>query len=228
MRRKRLARVFGGRQAARGLTFGDIDAAIWPRLKAAKAKGVVPNLWEFRISAHDAQALGLGKACDLCLESLTDALEREGLDAREATVICGRGRGLEAGTVKVEAKRADEHAMAMRLAAARAAQDEVRGRGTSTRLVCSWNATPMEVNGGVTIGRNPLCDIVVDWPGISRRHGQISTDGADGLLYIDRSKNGSTVDGELVHGACVTIHEGSKIGLAPGLFIDVVGMAEAS
>ena len=66
----------------------------------------------------------------------------------------------------------------------------------------------------VVIGRDPACDVVVDDPGVSRRHASIMRTGAD-LMIVDHN----SANGTLVHGRRVGRHR-----LAPG---DVVRLGDS-
>lgn len=202
-----------------GLTKGDVEAAIWPRLKGAKAVGLLPNCWDFRLASSDVSRIGVDSARELCAAAVSDVMAREGLDSGDVTIICGVSGALEAGRIKASCERVDGRKLAVRVATARAAGMEVVGHQDPLVVTSVWDGVTLPVCEGLTIGRDPGCDIVVDALGVSRRHGQIINDGVGRLCYIDRSTNGSTVDGVCVRGASVGLRNGSRIGIAPGAFL---------
>ena len=207
-------------RAEKALTRGDVDAAVWPRVKAAKAMGDAPNLWEFFVSSRDSQTLGQTEICDICRDSVAETMRSEGLDSGDVTVICGSCSEIGVGRVSVTCESVDERTKTLRIAEARAAREEVRGTAAPLVVIRSWDAGRVKICQGVSVGRDPACDIVVASPAVSRRHAHIVVDG-DAVLYVDRSTNGSTVDGVPVLGASVPLRAGSVIGLAPGLFVEV-------
>lgn len=50
---------------------------------------------------------------------------------------------------------------------------------------------------GLTIGRDPACDIVLDSPEVSRRHAEVTSAGG-GFTIVDESTNGVFVNGERI------------------------------
>lgn len=50
---------------------------------------------------------------------------------------------------------------------------------------------------GLTIGRDPSCDVVLESPDVSRRHAAVTADGA-GFTITDESTNGVFVNGERI------------------------------
>src|SRR5688572_3501144 len=56
---------------------------------------------------------------------------------------------------------------------------------------------PLPTRGRVTIGRDPGCDVVIDHPSISRRHGVLEV--GERLTYQDLGgKNGSSIAGRAI------------------------------
>ena len=62
-----------------------------------------------------------------------------------------------------------------------------------TRLRISSGSAHRDVDGSgeLVIGRDPRCDVVVDHPAVSRRHGTVRPDGRGGWVYVDQSENGT-------------------------------------
>ncbi len=69
----------------------------------------------------------------------------------------------------------------------------------------------------ITIGRDPRCDIPIDnrYQSISHRHAVIYNNYNGELIYKDTSRNGTVINGQLVHNTEVRIKPGMTI-LLPG------------
>jgi hypothetical protein len=68
------------------------------------------------------------------------------------------------------------------------------------------------LNGRLSIGRLPICDVVIDHPTVSRTHATIETRDGEFLLIDSSSRNGVIVAGERIdqrhqlnHGDCIEI-----------------------
>jgi pSer/pThr/pTyr-binding forkhead associated (FHA) protein len=73
---------------------------------------------------------------------------------------------------------------------------------------------------GLVIGRGPECDIVVDDPGVSRRHALVKP-GRGGFTVSDESANGTFVNGKRMTGAHALAH-GDVLGIGSEEFrVDV-------
>jgi len=73
---------------------------------------------------------------------------------------------------------------------------------TGGRLVSLVDGREYAVpEGGLVVGRDPTCDVVVPTGEVSRRHAVI-TAGADGYLVTDTSANGLSVNGQRVASSC--------------------------
>ena len=73
---------------------------------------------------------------------------------------------------------------------------------TGGRLVSLVDGREYAVpEGGLVVGRDPTCDVVVPTGEVSRRHAVISA-GADGYLVTDTSANGLLVNGQRVASSC--------------------------
>ena len=73
---------------------------------------------------------------------------------------------------------------------------------TGGRLVSLVDGREYAVpEGGLVVGRDPTCDVVVPTGEVSRRHAVISA-GADGYLVTDTSANGLSVNGQRVASSC--------------------------
>lgn len=214
-----LLKAHGASHPQTGLSKGDIEAAVWPRLKGAKALGVSPNYWDIHLASSDVAKVGMDSVRELCAAAISDMMAREGLDCEGVTIICGASGSLESGRVKASCGKADGRKLAILVASARAAGMEVLGHADSLVVTSMWDGMSVPAPEVLTIGRDPSSDIVADVHGVSRRHGQVINDGFGRLYYIDRSTNGSIVDGVYVHGASASLHSGSRIGIAPGTFL---------
>ena len=72
------------------------------------------------------------------------------------------------------------------------------------------------INGTITIGRLPECEVTVDDPAVSRRHARISHDGADFTVEDLNSTNGVRVNGHSVSRA--TLRPGDELDLGGARF----------
>jgi pSer/pThr/pTyr-binding forkhead associated (FHA) protein len=80
---------------------------------------------------------------------------------------------------------------------------------------------------GVTLGRAPDCDVVLDDRGASRRHARIERAADGGWLLVDLgSKNGTRVNGVAIRSA--RLREGDRIELGLVSALEVVLDAAAS
>jgi predicted component of type VI protein secretion system len=66
----------------------------------------------------------------------------------------------------------------------------------------------------VTIGRSPVCDVVLDHAAVSRRHARIQRRGAGYLLRDDDSTNGTVLNGVTV-GRAAALRTGDRIAVGP-------------
>jgi FHA domain len=69
--------------------------------------------------------------------------------------------------------------------------------GSPVLLALDWNGGPDEL----VIGRNPVCDIVLPGPAVSRRHARLTFRDGTWILQDLDSTNGTVVNGALV-GRC--------------------------
>lgn len=65
----------------------------------------------------------------------------------------------------------------------------------------------------ITIGRSSKCDIIIPDSSISRIHAEISRNGNE-FVYHDMGKNGSTINGRIIHNEKIIIAPGTTILLA--------------
>ena len=72
--------------------------------------------------------------------------------------------------------------------------------------------------GRNVIGRDPAATVLLDVPGVSRRHAQIVVDHRGAVLEDLDSKNGTRIGDALVTGA-TTLHDGDAIHVGPVLVI---------
>ena len=72
--------------------------------------------------------------------------------------------------------------------------------------------------GRNVIGRDPAAAVLLDVPGVSRRHAQIVVDHRGAVLEDLDSKNGTRIGDALVTGA-TTLHDGDTIHVGPVLVI---------
>ena len=76
--------------------------------------------------------------------------------------------------------------------------DVVRGR--SLAVHDGGRVRTVAVVDGMTVGRDPKCDVRIDDPSVSRRHAVFRVDGDAVTLEDERSSNGTRVSGQLVTG----------------------------
>ena len=68
----------------------------------------------------------------------------------------------------------------------------------------------------VTVGRDAECEVCLPHPLVSRRHAEFShPSGADLLIRDLGSRNGTTVDGELIRDTDVTVPDSTKVQVGP-------------
>jgi pSer/pThr/pTyr-binding forkhead associated (FHA) protein len=65
-------------------------------------------------------------------------------------------------------------------------------------------------DGASVVGRDPEADVWLDAPGVSRRHARIVIDHDEVHLEDLESKNGTTVQGNKVHGA-IALKDGDHV-----------------
>lgn len=65
----------------------------------------------------------------------------------------------------------------------------------------------------LTIGRSSRCDIIIPDNNVSRVHAEISRNGNE-FIYHDLGKNGSTINGRIIHNERVIIAPGTNVLLA--------------
>lgn len=65
----------------------------------------------------------------------------------------------------------------------------------------------------LTIGRSSSCDIIIPDNNVSRVHAEISRNGNE-FVYHDMGKNGSTINGRIIHNERVIIAPGTTVLLA--------------
>ena len=70
----------------------------------------------------------------------------------------------------------------------------------ATLLIVGAGIVHEVTHGGLTIGRDPDCDIVLESPEVSRRHATVAA-AAGGFVISDESTNGVFVNGERVAGS---------------------------
>jgi ABC-type multidrug transport system ATPase subunit/pSer/pThr/pTyr-binding forkhead associated (FHA) protein len=70
--------------------------------------------------------------------------------------------------------------------------------GPGLRVSAGSVQRDVDGNGELVIGRDAQCDVVVDHPAVSRRHGTVRPDGRGGWMYVDQSENGTFVGGQPV------------------------------
>ncbi|MDO4805887.1 MAG: FHA domain-containing protein [Coriobacteriales bacterium] len=203
------------------LARGDVEAGLWPRVKMDKAKQRNPNYWEACVSSQDAAETGLGQIADWCFDSVLAAYEREGLPTDGLVVVCMVSSRVRVGKLRIEREFLNERAKEVKIASAHVALAEVRDSTARSSAVQLWNGVEIPLVKGVSIGRDPSNDIVASVAGVSRRHGQIIVRRDGTMTYLDRSKNGSMVNGARVHNRSVPIGPGSRIGLTPTTFIQI-------
>lgn len=199
----------------------DVDAMVWRKLKLAKAGHTVPNYWEVLVSTKDARESGLNTIAAWCSRAVREAYARERVSEEGTTIACMLCSGLKIGMVKVSCERLDQDAKEVRVALVKASGAEIRGTSLKSFAIQLWDDKHVPIGQGISIGRDSSCDIVTNAIGVSRRHGQIVPDEDGGFMYVDRSRNGSTVDGTFIHHRRVPLRSGSYIGLVPGTFIQV-------
>jgi adenosine deaminase len=78
----------------------------------------------------------------------------------------------------------------------------------------SQPAIPLRGGSAITIGRGPSCNMCLQHDGVSRRHGLIRAPRAGGILYTDRSSNGTKINGKLVKGD-VRLKVGDTLEIGP-------------
>jgi Protein of unknown function (DUF3662)/FHA domain len=93
------------------------------------------------------------------------------------------------------------------------APQQPAGRPAGTQANQPWlevDGRPLALKPGLSVvGRGTEADVVVDDPGVSRKHAELHYDGRDVRLVDLGSTNGTFVDGERV--STVTLQEGSRI-----------------
>lgn len=67
----------------------------------------------------------------------------------------------------------------------------------ATLIIVGAGVVHEVTHGGLTIGRDPDCDIVLDSPEVSRRHAAVTAAGR-GFVITDESRNGVFVNGERI------------------------------
>jgi hypothetical protein len=168
-----------------------------------------------RISIHTDERLALGEFG--ISAHLTKPAERGARRGRSGDASAARGPGREAPSLRPPAPEAapapsgetmiwsDSERLRGPLLEARAAfADAVLVHADGRR-------EPLPA-GGATIGRSHACEIVIDDPGVSRRHAAIAR-GRDGWVLDDLgSTNGSSVNGAPVDGSRALAH-GDEIEL---------------
>jgi len=76
------------------------------------------------------------------------------------------------------------------------------------------------VGTGLTVGRDPACDAVVDVQHVSRRHAKVYQDGDAVYIRDLQSKNGTWVNGHRVVGrAPLSLGDEINLGLAAQLYL---------
>lgn len=65
----------------------------------------------------------------------------------------------------------------------------------------------------LTIGRSSQCDIIIPDDNVSRVHAEISRNGNE-FIYHDLGKNGSNINGRIIHNERVIIAPGTNVLLA--------------
>src|SRR5271166_5705918 len=74
--------------------------------------------------------------------------------------------------------------------------------------------TQLEVDGELTIGRSPTCELVVEDGNVSRRHAQIVLDGGVATLVDLGSRNGTALNGVRLSGKGA-LKPGDRIQVGP-------------
>jgi two-component system cell cycle response regulator len=85
-----------------------------------------------------------------------------------------------------------------------------RNRATLTVITGSATGQLFKLNGAMTIGRAPTCEIRLDDDGISRSHARLRLEGDDAWVEDLGSRNGTFVNGEKI-GEIVKVGDGDKI-----------------
>ena len=116
----------------------------------------------------------------------------------------------------VTAVKRPEAASAAAAPAAKRAGAAARG-ATGGRLVSLVDGREYVVpEGGLVVGRDPTCDVVVPTGEVSRKHAVI-TAGADGYVVTDMSANGLSVNGDRVASSC-RLARGDVLKIGPEEF----------
>jgi len=146
-----------------------------------------------RITFHTDERLALGEFG--ISAQLTRAADRSGASRRGNATGSARGALSEAGAARAPATGGGETMIWSGSERVRGPLLEAREARANAVLVRSDGRREPLPAGGATIGRSRECEIVVDDPGVSRKHVEIRH-AREGWLVEDLgSTNGSTVNG---------------------------------
>jgi DNA-binding winged helix-turn-helix (wHTH) protein len=99
------------------------------------------------------------------------------------------------------------------------------GAPAPSPLACSlmWHRREIPLQAGENLlGRDPLARVVVDDPGVSRRHGRVLVDGDSATLEDLGSKNGTRRNGERLQEPAA-LADGDEIGIGPATLVFRLG-----
>jgi hypothetical protein len=159
-----------------------------------------------RISMHTDERLALGEFG--ISAQLTKPAERAARRGGSGDVSAGRGSGREAPSLRPPAPEEAQAPSAAGETMIWSDSERLRGplleareaRADAVLVHADGRREPLPA-GGATIGRSHACEIVIDDPGVSRRHAAIAR-GRDGWVLDDLgSTNGSKVNGAPVDGS---------------------------
>ncbi len=185
----------------------------------ARDRTLVPNAFTVELGETDHERLTLGE--DTLVDELVEHVTEHARSQRYAfagpvTVRLVRDDALDTGVFRVRSARVKG-----RIAPATGAV------ATRSRPVLDVDGRRYQVTGPVTvIGRGSEADVVVDDPGVSRRHAELRLDDGRATLRDLGSTNGTWVDGERTGSARLVDGSTISVGRTRIVFVSRSGDAE--
>ncbi|MBR3315275.1 MAG: FHA domain-containing protein [Atopobiaceae bacterium] len=205
------------------LNSDDLSSLMYDEYEWAMQKGEVPNLWEVTLNTQDADALGGNQeVAETCKAIIEEIVQEDGwsMDTNVLVVVDqpdpAHAKDARKGLVKasvVSKEDLRDRAIQARLLG-KGSAGEAGGAhfdrplpvsdGCELVVRCKWNGERVQAQGKcLNLGAAKSNDVVVDTCYVSHFHGQFvqSDESPSGWIYVDDSKNGTTINGVSVEGS---------------------------
>lgn len=201
----------------------DLSKLLYNEYDRAMQKGEVPNLWEITLNTQDADALGgnqeVAETCEAIIEEIVQG-DGWSMDTNVLVIVdqpdVAQAKGVRKGFVKASVVSKEElrdRAIQAHLVGKGFAGEAGGGHfnkplavsdGSALVVRCKWNGERVQAQGKcLNLGAAESNDVVVDMCYVSYFHGQFvqSDESPSGWIYVNDSKNGTTINGVNVGGS---------------------------